>query len=191
MCPGGRGFDMSVSTRDAALSICDGSLTPTQSGGVPRGPRPGVFRALAEQRRNWPKRWLAADDARERDIVPYPIPSQPERLQSSVFNLQSSVFRRTSGNLQYSGRLPSASLKVDGRSSRRNERISRQAEGQNRSHAIGRSAGAWHEASAVSRQLRPAARGSPRPGRPGMPAKRTVIMLMMLAGLAAIASTIH
>jgi hypothetical protein len=58
------------------------------------------------------------------------------------------VFRRTSGNLQYSGRLPSASLKVDGRSSRRNERISRQAD---RSHAVGRSEGAWHEAAVVSR----------------------------------------
>lgn len=101
------------------------------------------------------------------------------------------VFRRTSGNLQYSGRLPSASLKVDGRSSRRNERISRQAEGQNRSHSVGRSEGAWHEASAVPRQLRPAARGSPRPGRPGTPAKWTVIMLMVLAGLAVIASMIH
>jgi hypothetical protein len=101
------------------------------------------------------------------------------------------VFRRTSGNLQYSGRLPSASLKVDHRSSRRNERINRQAEGQNRSHVVGRSQEAWHETSVVSRQLRPVARGSPRPGRPGMPAKWTVIMLMVLAGLAVIASMIH
>jgi hypothetical protein len=43
----------------------------------------------------------------------------------------------------------------------------------------------------VSRQLRPVARGSPRPGRPGMPAKWTVITLMVLAGLVAIASKIH
>ena len=101
------------------------------------------------------------------------------------------VFRRTSGNLQYPDRLPSASLKVDDRSSRRNERISRQAEGQNRSHVVGRSQGAWHEASVVSRQLRLAAPGSPRPGRPGNPAKWTVITLMVLAGLAVIASMIH
>ena len=68
------------------------------------------------------------------------------------------AFRRTSGNLQYSGRLPSAFPKVGGRSSRRNERTSRQAEGQNRSHVVGRSKGARHEASVVSRQQRPVAR---------------------------------
>jgi hypothetical protein len=101
------------------------------------------------------------------------------------------VFRRTSGNLQYSGRLPSAYLKVDGRSSRRNERISRQAEGPEPVTCRGPSEGAWHEASVVSRQLRPVVRGSPRPGRPGMPAKWTVIMLMVLARLAVIASMIH
>jgi len=43
------------------------------------------------QRRNWPKRWLAADDARERHSVPYPIPSQPERLQANFRKL--TVFR--------------------------------------------------------------------------------------------------
>jgi hypothetical protein len=40
MCPGRYGFDTSVSPGDEAPSICDGSLTPAQSSGVPRTKHP-------------------------------------------------------------------------------------------------------------------------------------------------------
>jgi hypothetical protein len=61
-----------------------------------RAAGPGYLITKAQRRRRalvaLPVReWLAADDARERDMVPYPIPSQPERLQAIFRKL--AVFR--------------------------------------------------------------------------------------------------
>ena len=54
MYPGRRGFDMSISTGDAAVSICGDSLTSAQPSGVPQRPRTRI----SHDRVDWVDRLL-------------------------------------------------------------------------------------------------------------------------------------